>query len=132
MMFCCLACGEVGVSGVSACSNCGARRASACNCPHHTEQRLIVQDERRPIGWRNHKFLRFNDPEPSPSGKTYIVQVHNDRGTRLGEIKWYGGGRTYAFYPVEQTLYTWDCMGGIAARCQDLMLERQAKGQVEP
>ena len=50
------------------------------------------------------------------TGKTrrWVVQEKRD-GAPLGEIRWFGRWRTYAFYPARETVYEPTCLGDIAA-----------------
>ena len=50
----------------------------------------------------------------------------------LGEIKWYGPWRKYAFFPNEGTLYDGKCLNEITTFLEKIMLERkQSKIQDE-
>jgi hypothetical protein len=73
----------------------------------------------KPVGG----YLSFERTGKSPSGKTWIVVVYGVRA-RLGEIRWFGRWRHYAFFPDDGTLYNPDCMGEIASMCRALMSER--------
>lgn len=56
----------------------------------------------------------------SPSGKTDVYAVVNVGGTNLGEVRWRGQWRGYAFYPDPDTLYEQHCMRTIADWLEDL------------
>lgn len=43
----------------------------------------------------------------------------------LGQVKWYGPWRCYAFFPADGTLFERVCLRDIAAFCDWLMAERK-------
>lgn len=47
--------------------------------------------------------------------KTARWEVFNNRGIRLGMIKWENGWRQYVFWPAPHTLYAASCMEDLAA-----------------
>lgn len=65
------------------------------------------------ITFRNHGKMNGGK---GPERKTNIYEVleKGDVRARLGEIRWFGRWRKYAFYPVEGTLYEETCMREIA------------------
>lgn len=64
--------------------------------------------------------------EPSASGKTLVTSVYSARsGDKLGEIKWFGRWRQYAFYPAEGTIWNPDCLADINTVIYKLMESRQ-------
>jgi len=60
------------------------------------------------------KWINFNLMRRSPSGKTKVWIVATKEGERLGEIRWYGGWRSYVFHPSEATIFEKDCLRNIA------------------
>lgn len=70
------------------------------------------------------KYIDFSRSRPSASGKTRIWRVlayHDMSGTdsySLGEIKWHGAWRRYAFFPRPDTLFEHDCLRKIADYCE--------------
>lgn len=62
----------------------------------------------------------------SDSGKTHrMVIVSKESGDRLGEIRWYGAWRKYAFFPDAETLFENQCLQDIAEFLDKLMQERK-------
>ena len=81
------------------------------------------------------KWLEFSEPTPSKSGLTNIWAVYSsgykddegelDKDCWLGEIKWRGPWRKYAFFPERDTLYEADCLRDIAQFCEDRTKEHK-------
>lgn len=74
------------------------------------------------------KWIEFSKPVPSKSGKTNIWSVYSsgskededdDRDMWLGDIKWRGAWRKYAFFPDRDTVFEADCMRDLAQFCED-------------
>lgn len=55
----------------------------------------------------------------SKSGKTLIWGVVTENNEILGQVKWFGRWRKYAFFPKSNTLYEQDCLRDIADFCED-------------
>lgn len=64
------------------------------------------------------KRVKFGRPKNSDSGKTQIWSVLDSSGMLLGQIKWFGQWRKYAFYPLGFTVYEQDCLRTIADFCE--------------
>jgi len=68
------------------------------------------------------KYIEFSRPRPSESGKTRIWRVladaHIEMSYSIGEIKWHGAWRRYAFYPAPDTYFEQDCLRKIATFCE--------------
>jgi hypothetical protein len=45
--------------------------------------------------------------------------VTGDVRSSLGHIKWFGAWRKYCFFPLEYTVFEWDCLRDIADFCQE-------------
>ena len=65
------------------------------------------------------KWIRFSRPRKSASGKTQVWKVLSNDDDSLGEIRWYGRWRKYAFHPEIFTIYEQDCLRKIADFCED-------------
>jgi hypothetical protein len=81
------------------------------------------------------KWIAFHDDGPSPSGKTRVFLVLvKDGGGLLGEIRWYGPWRCYAFYPVFGTVFECECLRDVATFCAERTNEhrRQMLGKKTP
>ncbi len=68
------------------------------------------------------KHIEFSRSRPSKSGKTRIWRVladaHIEMPCSIGEIRWYGAWRRYAFFPGRDTLFEQDCLRKIADFCE--------------
>ena len=85
------------------------------------------------------KWLEFSEPTPSKSGKTMIWSLYSsgykEDGDEehyydfwLGDVKWRGPWRKYAFFPDRDTLFEEECLRAIAQFCEDKTREhREAK-----
>jgi hypothetical protein len=67
------------------------------------------------------KHIRFSDSRPSKSGKTkiWLVVSKYDISDFLGEIRWFGRWRCYAFYPMPTTVFEKTCLRDIANFCEE-------------
>lgn len=63
-------------------------------------------------------FIDIIGGDPSPSGKTQTWVVAAKAGGDLGEIRWFGRWRRYAFYPLPQTVFEQNCLRDIANFCE--------------
>ncbi len=71
------------------------------------------------------KYISFVNKRASTSGKTSIYDVMtNDDEFKLGEIRWLGRWRQYAFFPTAETVYEKTCLGDIREFLLYLMKER--------
>lgn len=72
------------------------------------------------------RWLQFFDFGLSDSGKTrrWTVRV-KESGDILGEIRWFGRWRRYAFFPGPGTVFEQDCLRDLAAFCEARMAERR-------
>jgi len=71
---------------------------------------------------KQNQYLYIRYQRLSPSGKTKIFKVLAADNLPLGEIRWYGQWRKYAFFPLGGTLWEQDCLRKVADFC-----ERQSK-----
>jgi hypothetical protein len=63
---------------------------------------------------------------PEAGKKTDVWGIHNRRsGGFLGEIRWYGGWRSYCFFPVSATTFSVGCLRDIASFCEEATLARR-------
>lgn len=70
------------------------------------------------------KWIRFD--EVGDTGKTKIFEVRSLEGEfLLGEIRWFGRWRKYAFFPDADTIFERDCLMDIADFLDKVMLERR-------
>lgn len=72
------------------------------------------------------QYLVFEDVTP-PDRSTRILEVQSARtGDPLGDIRWYGRWRQYAFYPEPGTIFNPDCLETINGKIRELMAARKA------
>jgi hypothetical protein len=69
-------------------------------------------------------YIYFTDPQPSASGKTQVWFVMAEGGGQLGEIKWFGRWRRYAFFPLAGTVFEETCLHELAAFCRSQTANR--------
>lgn len=64
----------------------------------------------------NSEYLNFEEDDHY-EGKTKRIVITSKKHLEiLGEIKWYGPWRQYAFYPLENTIWNKQCMKDIIYR----------------
>lgn len=78
------------------------------------------------------KWLEFSEPSPSKSGKTKMWEVYSskdgDSGVWLGDIRWTGRWRRYAFYPGSDMMFEHGCLRDLADFCeQQTKVHRQKR-----
>lgn len=78
------------------------------------------------------KWIEFCGPTTSKSGKTWVWDVYSkkdeDIDVWLGEIKWLGKWRKYAFFPDRDMVFEQDCLRDLAQFCEDkTKTHREAK-----
>lgn len=72
------------------------------------------------------KYLEFHLLEEKP--KTKVVGVYSKRNDDvLGEIKWFGRWRQYAFFPEPGTIFNVECLNDIQNYIKGMMDERRRK-----
>ncbi|MBL7942475.1 MAG: hypothetical protein JNM00_06900 [Flavobacteriales bacterium] len=71
--------------------------------------------------------------QPRPSGRLtdiYFVMTR-DEHHKIGEIKWYGAFRQYAFFPEGNTVYEKQCLGDLSKALQMLMDARKKEKKLQ-
>jgi hypothetical protein len=65
-------------------------------------------------------YIQFIYHGNSLSGKTktWLVATIEDENDRIGEIKWFGPWRCYAFFPSDKTVFEKKCLRNIANFCE--------------
>ena len=74
------------------------------------------------------KWIDFVEEFTQKKTKTYWVNPKEGSGS-LGQIKWYGPWRCYAFYPFPNCVFEKTCLKDIISFIENLMLERKLKAQ---
>jgi len=78
------------------------------------------------------KYIVFIDAGYSVSGKTRVwdVATKEDYEDLVGEVRWFGPWRCYAFYPYDKTVFEKTCLRDIADFCEEqTMMFRKGKRQ---
>lgn len=66
---------------------------------------------------------------PDSSRATHIWSVRSKRSNiELGQVRWFGRWRTYAFFPAPDTVFNTLCLRGIEAFIRAAMNERRSSG----
>lgn len=77
------------------------------------------------------KWIEFRGPFTSKSALTKIWDVYpKDGGKRIGQVKWYGSWRKYAFMPEPFCVFEQDCLRDIASFIE--LKTRDHKQKPEP
>jgi hypothetical protein len=76
------------------------------------------------------KYMKFID-RSLEGAKTRKVFVCGITSGMLGEIKWFGRWRQYAFFPSRNTIFNPDCMMDICSVIKKLK-ESRLKSRTEP
>lgn len=65
-------------------------------------------------------FIRFGAIGKSATGLTLIFDVYtnDEKGTVLGQVKWFPKWRAYAFFPEKRTVFEKRCLRCIADYCE--------------
>ena len=78
---------------------------------------------------KEYKWIIIRWTGLSKSGKTSTFEVVNKdyQDIPLGVIRWNGGYRKYAFYPLNESYYEEDCLKNIAEFLEEL--KQKIKGE---
>lgn len=72
------------------------------------------------------EYLRFVDATPA-GRKTTVLWIYSRQwGDALGEIRWFGRWRQYAFFPEKGTAWNPACLDDVNERIRALMAARRA------
>lgn len=72
-----------------------------------------------------YEYIHMSWLGSSKSGKTQVYGIYNSRsGDQIGEVKWFGRWRQYAFFPEDGSIYSAGCMFDIVHFIKGLMKER--------
>lgn len=73
------------------------------------------------------RWIRFAlGPKQNPKTSIWLV-IAKDGDMPLGEIRWWGRWRKYAFFPNPETLYENTCLRDIAEFIESAMVHRVRK-----
>lgn len=70
------------------------------------------------------KHLEFAIIAELPKTKVFSVK-NKDNGTTLGTIRWHGAWRQYVFEPVQETIWSSDCLQDLTDYLKKLKEERK-------
>jgi len=71
------------------------------------------------------KRISFGAPKPSETGKTKVWKVRSSGDDFLGEVRWFGRWRRYAFHPDPFTIFEQECLREIADFCEQRSREQR-------
>jgi hypothetical protein len=71
------------------------------------------------------KWIMFSCYENTGKTLKYNILTKDVPPLKLGEIRWFGRWRQYAFYPEPDTVFEKQCMKDITAFLERLMAERK-------
>jgi hypothetical protein len=74
-----------------------------------------------------HIYARESSQPPERVTKRWAI-VANDGEVELGEVKWFGRWRCYAYFPLNETIYEKQCLRDIAQFCEDQTKLHRQKG----
>lgn len=79
--------------------------------------------------WHNNssKWVIFSLYENTGKTFKYEVLTKDTPPIKLGEVRWFGRWRQYAFFPNFETVFEKQCMRDITNFLETLMAERKAK-----
>lgn len=72
-------------------------------------------------------LITFTFSEESKSGKTKIWDVMSAKGALIGEVKWFGTWRRYAFFPWPDTIFDAVCLTEISKFCHEKTIAHKEK-----
>lgn len=72
------------------------------------------------------KWIEFVEREQSARTRNWWVRTKGGDATLLGDVKWFGKWRCYAFFPRPETVFERICLRDIALFC-----EQQTKAHKE-
>ncbi|KKM91198.1 hypothetical protein LCGC14_1230900 [marine sediment metagenome] len=74
-------------------------------------------------------YIKFHGPYSSATGKTSIWEVipKDADHTRIGEVRWFGRWRKYAFFPLSETVFEQVCLRDIADFCETKTKEHKQR-----
>lgn len=77
------------------------------------------------------KYMAALPPTLSATGKTQIWSIRSARGVDilgcLGEVRWFGRWRCYAFFPEHDTVFNAACMTELVEFCDKETKEHRRK-----
>lgn len=76
------------------------------------------------------KWLEFQEMQTSTKTKVFFVW-NKEKSTLIGEVRWYGPWRQYAFMPAQNTVWERQCLMDIARFINNLMVERKKLNQLQ-
>jgi len=73
------------------------------------------------------KWITFSLYEDTGKTKKFEVLTKDFDSIKLGEVRWFGRWRQYAFFPNANTVFEKQCMQDITDFLMNLMQERKNK-----
>jgi len=72
------------------------------------------------------KYMFVREPMNSKTGKTKIWIIVDRNNSPLGDVRWFGRWRCYAFFPEPDTVFNASCMNELVSFC-DGATEKQRR-----
>jgi hypothetical protein len=66
------------------------------------------------------KWMQVGVPWPSEGGETQTWTIFDRHGSPLGQVKWFGRWRQYAFQPVTHSTFNGACLADITLFLADV------------
>jgi hypothetical protein len=74
------------------------------------------------------KWIEFYEvPGNGRKTRTWDVRPTADPNTLLGQVKWFGRWRAYAFFPCADTVYERTCLRDLAQFCERQTYEHRSR-----
>lgn len=73
------------------------------------------------------KYMHVCEPVNSTSGKTKIWTITDRLFIPLGQVRWFGRWRCYAFFPETGTVFNASCMRELVMFCEATTKEQRKK-----
>ncbi len=73
------------------------------------------------------RYIAFVE-DPKREGRTrvwMVVSKHDSPGVSIGEVRWHGAWRQYAFFPKGETVFNPECLRDIAVFIEGQMRLRR-------
>lgn len=70
-------------------------------------------------------WIKFLEGPQLPKTRTWTVVTLDEREV-LGQIRWFGRWRKYAFFPERETVFEQDCLRRIASFCEEQTAAQRA------
>lgn len=66
----------------------------------------------------NNDYLDFTASQPAGRRTKIFAVTSRANGVMLGEVKWHGAWRKFAFFPASGCIFDQSCLVAIASQCR--------------